>query len=468
MCKSNIDLASATRGVAIIESASNQSAEMKRENVSSLNDHDFAALEVVLYAAAQSECLSDHEYDVIFNDLNPSYGGLKASELLAYGNRVASIPSILRFFCWLENTDQEDETVVACDSVVASFGPEAALPLMEFAIEGPDCPTTRCAVIEGIRIIGNAHLTLQDELASYVVRGLKDPHRLDIRVNSQLLCMALRWRLAEAAPEIERAFSENRIDCGMAGNWEFVRSELRVKGLGLPMPTKPVNSQEDLRRNVGIGAFSSDILIMVREIQKDAVEPYLNSACRAFKRSDEARTLCPTDGYPGVVSQFLRLALNFFYSTAETITDSDAQCCLLHFLPKQIDLDAKYADDIIDELVAFWRFCDRVHDIDNAASVAREIESLRHHFLQIMSNTKELRSARDLVKAGKQAGFDMTTPKGMANYIAISHSKATGKRTDSATAERQVRVDPQLSQTQSPAMNLKQRLRLLTKLKKRK
>ncbi len=63
-----------------------------------------------------------------------------------------------------------------------------------------------------------------------------------VEFNSILLVDLVELQAAEAAEPIERAFAANRIDVAMVGNWERVRQELGVVGLGLSMPKNPHNS----------------------------------------------------------------------------------------------------------------------------------------------------------------------------------------------------------------------------------
>jgi hypothetical protein len=76
-----------------------------------------------------------------------------------------------------------------------------------------------------------------------------------VEFNSILLVDLVELQAAEAAEPIERAFAANRIDVAMVGNWERVRQELGVVGLGLSMPKNPHNSLgflTDVRPELGL------------------------------------------------------------------------------------------------------------------------------------------------------------------------------------------------------------------------
>jgi hypothetical protein len=77
-----------------------------------------------------------------------------------------------------------------------------------------------------------------------------------IQFNTTVLVELVELRAVDAAEVIEQAFANDCLDIGKMGNWEDVRQELGVEGLGLDMPKDPYNSLGDLTRQVGMGIFS--------------------------------------------------------------------------------------------------------------------------------------------------------------------------------------------------------------------
>lgn len=140
---------------------------------------------------------------------------------------------------------------------------------------------------------------------------------------------------------------------------------------------------------------------MLGEIQEETVGAYLETACRAFAESDERKAMFADGGYPGSVWQFLELALNYVGVNVENMTVSDAREVLLEIFPRKVSMDANNTDEVIDELTAFWRFCDRVHGIQHAASIADGIEKIRARFRREM---------RDPANFGMAKGFFIDRP----------------------------------------------------------
>ena len=469
MKKTLIELASAVHGGEIVQRVSCGSSQRMRETASELNAADVAALEEMIKAVRARDDLSDNDYERIFGDHDAVDRGIDAAELLAHKNSIAGVPTILGFYCWLEHEGEGDLLASHGPQILANFGPEAAQPIVRWVVESRGNAPAKCTILEGMKELGDKHPTVQGEMGPFVVRGLEDPQRLAPKVNTWLMMLAIEWQLADAAEVIERAFSANRIDCGMAGDWEDVRKQLHVEGLGLAMPAKPLNSMVEFRRNMGVGAFSQEPLHMMGEIQEEAVTKYLENACQAFARSDEGKTLLPDGGFPDSVWQFLDLALSYLGVNVENMTVADATELLLDVFPRKLSLDADETGPVIDELVAFWRFCDRVHRMEQAAAIANCIEKLRARFRQEMGDPANFGMAKGLVMAGQQAGFDMTSQEGLSEFMQAYNQSVTGRRQQEIVAAPvATRVDPSHEQSQPPSMSLKKRKKALAKLKKRK
>ncbi len=120
----------------------------------------------------------------------------------------------------------------------------------------------------------------------------------------------------------------------MVGNWEAVRRELGVEGLGLPMPTKPIDSMRDFRLKMGIGAFSNVPLFGDGELDEAACHAYLTNVRQAFQKF--ARDADSTDSAcGGAVSTFLDVGLNYLGVHAEIMTVEDAREILLELFPRK-------------------------------------------------------------------------------------------------------------------------------------
>jgi hypothetical protein len=78
-------------------------------------------------------------------------------------------------------------------------------------------------------------------------------------LNAEYVYGLLNLQAVESAEAIERAYSAGVVDEGVCGDWESVRQELGVPGLGLPQPKNPFNSMEDFRRSMFQGFVRTDV-----------------------------------------------------------------------------------------------------------------------------------------------------------------------------------------------------------------
>jgi hypothetical protein len=230
----------------------------------------------------------EHETD---DDLDLAECALDAVELLAFRNSLKSLPLILRCFNWLEKYNQADMLSAAAPAIIANFSAEAVFPVMEFVVNGRGAETTKAVVLDCIREFGDRNPYIQSPLAPHLISCLENASIHAKLLNAMFANLASQWKMVEAAPAIERAFSNNLIDCSVTGNWEMVRQQLQVTGLNLPMPAQPFNSMAELRHKLGVGLFSDRPLLEDGEIDEDAVSQYLETVCQAFSESSEFQTL---------------------------------------------------------------------------------------------------------------------------------------------------------------------------------
>ena len=247
------------------------------------------------------------------------------------------------------------------------------------------------------------------------------------------MALAIDWKLVEAAEAIERAFALNKIDCGYTGDWEDVRKELCVKGLGLPMPPKPFNSVDDFRRKIGIGCFSEQALLNMGEFDDDAVEKYLERACREFAVSREGMEILGEHGQASNVHMFLDIAINLCAVTVDTMTVEDVREILLQIFPRKVSMEAEFCEEVVAEIGAFWRFVDRVYDVEHANEIANSVIGLTSRFRDAMSDSSNFGMAKSMFMMGDQAGFDMMSQEGRNEFmVAYNESLYFDHRADQA------------------------------------
>jgi len=406
----------------------------------------------LLQTAEQSDSLSDSDYDQIFGDEEANRLSVVAIEILARFDAIEAIPAILSYLQTIDFDQSDDSWMI--DGIADSlqyFGPESAASLMEFVADLSNQHAAKLPVIEGIRLLGNRDKSVHRLLSSVIMQGLENASKQSVDVNTGLIMLAIDWQLTEAAEPIERAFSINKVDCGTTGPWEETRQQLHVGSLGLPMPEKPHNTMDDFRRNLGIGCFSNDPISLHGHVQEDAAFNYYETACRTFANSMEGKGVLEAQQHPSFVHQFLELAISYLGKTVDTMTIADVHELLLELFPRKVNIDDSERGSVIEQLTAFWRFVDRVHDVELASKIADTIESMTGEFRDVMNDPSTFGMAKSFVTAGQEAGFDMTNQEGLNAFMLAYNQNLT--RTDSA--------DVKPAPSSVTGMSRKQRKKLL-------
>jgi hypothetical protein len=316
-----------------------------------------------------------------------------------------------------DDDDYESWETTDLPHALVLLGPDVAEQLMEFAADARQSCTARVTVLESIKDLGEQHPAIAQSLSPRIVAVLENAAENPVLVNTDLMGLAIDWKRPEAAEVIERAFSMNKIDCGCFGDWDAVRRELHVEGIGLAMPERPFNSLDDFRRKVGIGCFSKEMLFNMDEFDDQAVENYLNEACRAFSVSPEGKQVLGEDIPASNVHLFLDLAIHYCVVTVDTMTIADAKEVLLEIFPRKVSMDAEHCEEVITELAAFWRFVDRVHGLDHTNEIAKTVTALSNRFREAMTDRSNFGMAKSMFMIGDEAGFDMTTQEGLDELI---------------------------------------------------
>jgi hypothetical protein len=143
------------------------------------------------------------------------------------------------------------------------------------------------------------------------------------------------------------------------------------------------------------------------------------------------------------------------------MTTADAREILLELFPRKVSMDASECAAVTDQLVAFWKFCQRVHQLETAPALAKEVAGLRSEFRSVMSNPANFGMAKSFFMQGQQAGFDMTSQEGLNEFMqSYNASVMQSHRQSEATT---VRNDAAVSQSASLPLDRKKRKKLLAK-----
>jgi hypothetical protein len=252
----------------------------------------------------------------------------------------------------------------------------------------------------------------------------------DLDFNSSVLAELVELHAVEAAEPIERAFAANALDVGMAGDWEAVRQELGVPGLGLKMPERPHNSLERLRRGMGLGTFALRPIFYRGEFNEDAAREYYDRAYETFSKSDEARQVIERGDDSGWMSMLLQFGLDYLGETVDEMTQGSVSEFVLDYVPRKVSTEPDAAESIIFELTKFWEYLNRVYQLPNAKSIIEwlEADDLVERLKTEMSNPANFGMAKSLFMTGRNSGYDMTSEAGIAEFMAAYNQSLRANR----------------------------------------
>jgi hypothetical protein len=138
-----------------------------------------------------------------------------------------------------------------------------------------------------------------------------------------------------------------------------------------------------------------------------------------FARSPEGQAFekeCGSIGWAGTMMQF---GFDYLGQTPAQMTLRDVDEILFDLFPRKVSAESERANEIFSELRTFWSFVDRQYGLANAREI---LASLDHRaaarFEEEFANSANFGMAKSFVMMGTQAGFDMTSPEGLAAFQA--------------------------------------------------
>jgi hypothetical protein len=192
-----------------------------------------------------------------------------------------------------------------------------------------------------------------------------------------------------------------------------------VKGLGLEMPKHPHNSIEQFRRRMGIGIFSDQPIFKDGECIPHAEQAYYQQARDLFSKSSEAKQVVDGFGDLGWFQMFLEFGLNYRGEIIDEMTLGGVDDFVFEYIPRKVSTEPEQAASIVLELTMFWEYLDRVYELPEAKAIIEWLKSdgMVARLEAELSDTANFGMAKSMFMSGKTAGYDMTSEKGMAEFI---------------------------------------------------
>jgi hypothetical protein len=281
-----------------------------------------------------------------------------------------------------------------------------------------DC--IRAIAAEGLQRVAEYHAETRAEVVAHLAEMITKAAQSNIEFNTAVLVGLADLRAAEAAEAIERAFANDCLDIGMIGDWEDVRRKLGVEGLGLEMPKHPHNSIERFRRRMGIGIFSDQPIFKDGECMPDAEQAYYEQASHLFSKSNEAEQVIDRFGDLRWFRMFLEFGLHYRGEIVDEMMIGGVEDFVFEHIPRKISTEPEQAASIVWELTMFWEYLNRVFELPYAKSIIEwlKTDGMAARLEAALSDSTNFGLAKSMFMSGKNAGDDMTSEKGMAEFIA--------------------------------------------------
>jgi hypothetical protein len=367
---------------------------------------------------------SDPEWPFNEEELNAETPDLELLPITAWRTLAdlkssEAVQPLLDMMCELDD-EYDDWASSELPHVFGKIGEPAIESLVEIARNSDKSELVRRAAINGLRYVAKYYSEQRDRIVSCLTEMMANAAENGIGINSALLVDLVELHAVEAAEPIERAFAANLLDLGMMGDWEDVRRRLGVEGLRLEMPSNAYNSLDELRKRMGIGIFSTQPVFGLGEIDEDAEQDYYQRAWDAFSKSEEAQQVVDRLGDLGWYESLLRFGISYRGETVDQMTVASMSDFVFDYMPRKVSVEPERASDIIFELIKFWVYLVRVFELPEAKSIVEWLnaEQLVGELEVELADVSNYGMAKSIYMSGKQAGYDMTSEAGMAEYIA--------------------------------------------------
>jgi HEAT repeat protein len=330
-----------------------------------------------------------------------------------------------------ESSDEFDDWLLEdLPHVFGKIGESAVEPLIRLVRDAVVKEFARSAGVRSLRLVADHDASTRDRVVAFLTEMMTNAAKEDIEFNSTVLVELVELQAVEAAESIERAFAGNCLDVGMMGDWEVVRKALGVQGLGLAMPENPENSITDLRSRLGIGIFSDLPIFLHGEVDLEAKNAYCQRAWDVFSNSIEAERIVARYGGISWFNSLLDFGLEYCGATVDELTLDSVQEFVLEHLPRKFSTEPDTAEEIVEELTAFWEYLGRVYELREANSIVQWLKADGRiaKLKRDLADPSNYGMAKSIFMQGKLAGYDMTSELEVAEFMAAYNQSLAAER----------------------------------------
>jgi hypothetical protein len=163
------------------------------------------------------------------------------------------------------------------------------------------------------------------------------------------------------------------------------------------------------------------------EIDEKRVEKYIDGLMREFVASAEAQPVFDQYGNGDWPALMMEYAINYPGVTPPEMSLADFNEVVFELFPRKVSTPPQSAPSIVAELRAFWQFLQRQYGLANAKPILASLTNAAAERLEReLANPANYGMAKSFIMGGMQAGFDMSTQKGIDEFTAAYNSSLPG------------------------------------------
>jgi hypothetical protein len=153
------------------------------------------------------------------------------------------------------------------------------------------------------------------------------------------------------------------------------------------------------------------------EQDEEKVGLYLDGLMEEFAASPEAGPLIEAHGnvsWPGMMMEY---GFGHLGVSPAEMTLRDFNEIVFTLFPRKVSVEPEKAEEIIEELRAFWTFVGRQYGLANARAILSSLDSgAAERLQQLLADPSLYGMAKGFFMAGMKAGYDMTTEEGLQAF----------------------------------------------------
>lgn len=165
------------------------------------------------------------------NDMS-EYAPIHAWRCLAQLGATEAIGPLIEMLDSPE-AEADDWSLEEFPLVFAWIGPASIPALRDYLPDASHGLYARVCTAQSLQEVAKRHPHTRDEVVRILSDALSGYEDNDEEFNAFLVSYLLELKATEAAELIERAHAADRVEISICGNWNMVRKELGVEGLGL-------------------------------------------------------------------------------------------------------------------------------------------------------------------------------------------------------------------------------------------